>query len=583
LDEITVADIPRKFNKLTPLTWSILKNEIQMGRPIYIDWGGHASVICGYIETTNPSTGNIKKTVIVSDPWPERDSRYLFEEFSKKLAWYILLPDKPIEGREQEVVMDIDIDEDGIIGFDEDYRFCSVFFNADTDEDGVPDKQEIRSYTFHDQDFGGHNNDALTFPDIDDDGKRAECDCDSDNGGMIDGWEDANQNGVYEPGETDVYFAADDFVPFWDFVEPFPYEYEMVYIWGENFKPNTSFNYEVLSECGIPLNDYSINASGSFITDANGHFYNHPIDFFPEGLFEVIIDINDNLIFDEECGDLRKCFIVVPDEEFGCCWHCDEEGVVLLGVTEFDCLNFYSTPEAPYLWHPGPCNPPESYSCDLFGCTNPCATNYNPLATQDDGSCIPPDTNCNTDPCFGDVQVYDDTLCTCVTIVPQVLGCTDSTATNYNPEANCNDNSCIYGCCICCSSEGELIYNISNIEADCLTYPGFNWVEMSCAEVPDYFTCPIFGCTDSNACNYDDTANQNDGSCDYSCQCFPSLQLSGNIPSSEYHSSSIIQSNAIIDSGKTVKLYAPDCIHLDSGTSIKAGSSFKVKIEDCAE
>ena len=55
----------------------------------------------------------------------------------------------------------------------------------------------------------------------------------------------------------------------------------------------------------------------------------------------------------------------------------------------------------------------------LYGCTDPLALNYDPLATIDDGSCIFP-----------------------------VYGCTDSTSFNYNP-TNVDDGSCgpfLYGC-----------------------------------------------------------------------------------------------------------------------------------------
>lgn len=53
-------------------------------------------------------------------------------------------------------------------------------------------------------------------------------------------------------------------------------------------------------------------------------------------------------------------------------------------------------------------------SISVYGCTDLNATNYNPIASIDDGSC--------------EYCIY---------------GCTDSAASNYNPLANCDDNSCL--------------------------------------------------------------------------------------------------------------------------------------------
>ena len=58
----------------------------------------------------------------------------------------------------------------------------------------------------------------------------------------------------------------------------------------------------------------------------------------------------------------------------------------------------------------------------INGCTNSAATNYNPSATNNDGSCIFP---------------------------PLIDGCTDPSASNYNPNAQNDNGSCeyyIYGC-----------------------------------------------------------------------------------------------------------------------------------------
>jgi hypothetical protein len=54
----------------------------------------------------------------------------------------------------------------------------------------------------------------------------------------------------------------------------------------------------------------------------------------------------------------------------------------------------------------------------VTGCTDPSATNYDPLATSDDGSCILP--------------------------VTEVMGCTDIAANNYNTLATTDDGSCLY-------------------------------------------------------------------------------------------------------------------------------------------
>jgi hypothetical protein len=73
----------------------------------------------------------------------------------------------------------------------------------------------------------------------------------------------------------------------------------------------------------------------------------------------------------------------------------------------------------------------------IYGCINPSATNYNHLATVDDGSCIIP--GC-TDPLafnYDPLATDDDNSCTYTT------GCTDPLAFNYNPLATIDDGSCI--------------------------------------------------------------------------------------------------------------------------------------------
>jgi hypothetical protein len=85
-----------------------------------------------------------------------------------------------------------------------------------------------------------------------------------------------------------------------------------------------------------------------------------------------------------------------------------------------------------------PLPPPPS----VLGCTNEQATNYNPDATVDDGSCILPISGCtNTQATnYNPLATVDDGSC----IYPGVSGCTDPLASNYNPNATIDDGSCVF-------------------------------------------------------------------------------------------------------------------------------------------
>jgi len=92
------------------------------------------------------------------------------------------------------------------------------------------------------------------------------------------------------------------------------------------------------------------------------------------------------------------------------------------------------------------------------GCLQVDATNYNPKATYDDGSC---------------------------NFLIIIYGCTNSEAENYQPNATHDDGRCV------------VINDNPNGTS--------NGNE----------TAAIYGCTDIEANNYDDKATEDDGSCDY--------------------------------------------------------------------
>ena len=92
-----------------------------------------------------------------------------------------------------------------------------------------------------------------------------------------------------------------------------------------------------------------------------------------------------------------------------------------------------------------------------------------------------------------------------------VCGCMDQTACNYNPEANNEDGSCVYGEideCGVCGGNGYL--GCTNPEA-CNYDAGACGDDGSC----DFDTC--VGCTYPGACNFSAEATEDDGSCDFSC------------------------------------------------------------------
>lgn len=91
-------------------------------------------------------------------------------------------------------------------------------------------------------------------------------------------------------------------------------------------------------------------------------------------------------------------------------------------------------------WNQGdPCPFPLAPSTD--GCTDATACNFDPNATNDDGSCF-----FVNDPCDdGDPNTINDIIdpgCACSGVVA-LTGCTDAAACNFNPGATVDDGSCL--------------------------------------------------------------------------------------------------------------------------------------------
>ena len=224
---------------------------------------------------------------------------------------------------------------------------------------------------------------------------------------------------------------------------------------------------------------------------------------------------------------------------------------------------------------------------EIPGCTNPIAVNYNPEATDDDGSCpvgcmwadacnydadaLEDDGSCEFDSCVGCMddaacnydasatlsgactyaELYQDCEGNCINDADEdgvcdeiaaigVEGCTDSDATNYNPNATDDDGSCyVYteaGCTIPSATNYDPNVNVQGEPV--ADYCDFPWSDSSSMPAPSqassaedcadalacnynasasgYTECDYcLGCTDSGACNYDAEALYDDGSCSY--------------------------------------------------------------------
>ena len=101
------------------------------------------------------------------------------------------------------------------------------------------------------------------------------------------------------------------------------------------------------------------------------------------------------------------------------------------------------------------------------GCTDPNANNYNPNATNNDGSCT-----------------YT------------IKGCTDSKANNYNANANTDDGTCNYDVLGCTDKKAKNYNKLATKD------------DGSCIAV-------VKGCTDPEAYNFNENANTDNKSCKY--------------------------------------------------------------------
>ena len=182
--------------------------------------------------------------------------------------------------------------------------------------------------------------------------------------------------------------------------------------------------------------------------------------------------------------------------------------------------------------------------CDEFeigGCNDSAACNFDPEATDNDGSCsyAAEGYDCNG-ACLLDAD--GDGVCDPF----EVAGCTDATACNFAADATDEDGSCSYpvdgydcaGVClsdadgdgVCdefeisgCQDETACNYDaIATNAGDCdYAASGYDCEGNCLSDTDGDGVCDEFetaGCTVANACNYDASATDDDGTCDF-CSC----------------------------------------------------------------
>jgi len=159
--------------------------------------------------------------------------------------------------------------------------------------------------------------------------------------------------------------------------------------------------------------------------------------------------------------------------------------------------------------------------CEVMGCTDATATNFNPMATVDDGSCtFAPIMGCTdaTATNFDPMATVDDGSCT----FAPIMGCTDATATNFNPLATVDDGSCtfllVFGCTDATATNFNPLATVD--DGSCTFAPVMGCTDASATNFDPMATvddgsCTFEGCTDPAADNFDPNANSDDGSCIY--------------------------------------------------------------------
>ncbi len=189
-----VLDEATDRSAVTDPSFADIRGWLDDDRPIMTATCSHMRVLSGY---RIDDAGD--EWVQIMDPWtgPPAGSWETYDSWATgncHAVW--IAPANAPNTRSDEDSVWNDTDGDGVMDFDEQFRFATKRFKKDADNDDVEDKNDIREYVFNVAD-----NYDLRTADLDVDTIRKENDPDNDHDTFSDGCEDANGNGKRDPGE----------------------------------------------------------------------------------------------------------------------------------------------------------------------------------------------------------------------------------------------------------------------------------------------------------------------------------------------------------------------------------------------
>jgi hypothetical protein len=259
----------------------------------------------------------------------------------------------------------------------------------------------------------------------------------------------------------------------------------------------TACNYDVTAGClgegSCVYPEFAYDCNGNCISDGNNNGICDEFDNF--GCMDPIAD-NYNPFAQQEdgscvylgCTDAVACnFDPTAITDDGSCTYPTETCLDCAGA----CLSDSDSD--------GVCD-----CLEIEGCNNPSSVNYNPLATEFDGSCLLGCTDIFAIN-YDDQANEDDGSC-----IYQILGCTYPTACNFNPDATTDNNTCTFPGC------NDLSACNYDSAAGCLLEGSCEYIDVNNNGQCDL--SEITGCTNGDACNYNPAATFDDGSCAFDTQ-----------------------------------------------------------------